>query len=181
MINFKDNLKRISQNGSNSCSERTAKALLKVGETVNLAIERFVGVGESIAYENENIKYEMLESCREARLAGQSIRSQTQTPDTIVNVLGVITTPTNAGSLFSDEKVSMIHSANQLLNSVTKVLLLADIVIIKQILNSKNKVAHSLTKLENCYDIYSFVNLFSQYGADLIDLAHLSGERQNVN
>ncbi|RNA27100.1 alpha-catulin-like isoform X2 [Brachionus plicatilis] len=179
LINFKDNLKRISQNGTNSCSERTAKALCKVGETVNLAIERFVSVGESIAYENESIRYEMLEACREARVAGQSMRSQTQTPDSIVNVLGVITTPTNAGSLFSDEKVSMIHSANQLLNSVTKVLLLADIVIIKQILNSKNKVAQSLIKLENCYHIYSFVNLFSQYGADLIDLAHLSGERQN--
>lgn len=122
----------------------------------------------------------MLEACREARMAGQSIRSQTQSPDSIVNVLGVITTPTNAGSLFSDEKVSMIHSANQLLNSVTKVLLLADIVIIKQILTSKNKVVQSLGKLENCCHIYTFVNLFSQYGTDLIDLAHLSGERQNV-
>ncbi|CAF0889569.1 unnamed protein product, partial [Brachionus calyciflorus] len=179
LINFKDNLKRLSQNGSNLCSERTAKALLKVGEVVHLAVERFVNVGESIAIENNCIKYEMLEACKEARNAGQSIRSQTQSPNSIVNILGVITTPTNAGSLFSNEKITMIQSANLLLNSVTKVLLLADVVIINQILNSKNKVLMSVNKLESCLDIYSFVSLFSQYGSDLIELAHLSGERQN--
>ena len=44
----------------------------------------------------------------------------------------------------NNEKVSMIQAANTLLNSVTKVLLLADVVIINQILNSKNKVCYNL-------------------------------------
>ena len=51
-------------------SERTANALLRVGETVNFAIERFVNVGETIAYENPTIKMDMLEACREAKDAG---------------------------------------------------------------------------------------------------------------
>lgn len=183
LVNFEENLKNLSLNsGHTSYSERTANALLRVGEAVNLAVERFVSVGESIAYENLNIKYDMLDACKEARTAGMAIKTHTQIPNSILNVLGVITTPTNAASLFSsNEKISMIQSANSLLNSVTKVLLLADAVIINQILNAKNKVLLTLNKLENVIDFYSFISLFSQYGADLIELAHLSGERQNVN
>ena len=75
---------------------------------------------------------------------------------------------------------SMIQAANNLLNSVTKVLLLADVVIINQLLNSKNKVLNTLNQLENVIDFWNFVRLFTQYGTDLIELAHLSGERQNV-
>ena len=36
----------------------------------------------------------------------------------------------------------MMHAANNLLNSVTKVLLLADIVVVNRILKSKNKVVY---------------------------------------
>ncbi len=80
----------------------------------------------------------------------------------------------------NSEKITMIQAANTLLNSVTKVLLLADVVIINQILNSKNKVLLTLNKLENVIDFWNFVNFFTQYGTDLIELAHLTGERQNV-
>lgn len=52
------------------------------------------------------------------------------------------------------------------------------IFLIFQIINKK--VLLTLTSLENVIDLYSFINLFTQYGADLIELAHLSGERQNV-
>lgn len=38
----------------------------------------------------------------------------------------------------------------------------------------------TLSKLEYAIDLDSFLKLFTQYGADLIELAQLSGERQNV-
>lgn len=63
---------------------------------------------------------------------------------------------------------------------MTKVLLLADVVIINQLLRSKNKVSQTLIKLENVVDFWNFINFFTEYGSDLIELAHLSGERQNV-
>ena len=51
-------------------SERTLRALVRVGQAVNLAVERFVSVGESIAEENLEIQHDMCEACKEARAAG---------------------------------------------------------------------------------------------------------------
>lgn len=57
-------------NSSSLNSERNASALMRVGEAVNIAVERFVNVGERIAYENPSIKLEMLDACRHAKNAG---------------------------------------------------------------------------------------------------------------
>ena len=51
-------------------SERTLAALVRVGQAVNLAIERFVSVGEAIARDNADIQREMSDACRDARAAG---------------------------------------------------------------------------------------------------------------
>ena len=51
-------------------SERTLAALVRVGQAVNLAVERFVGVGEAIACDNQEIQREMCDACRDARTAG---------------------------------------------------------------------------------------------------------------
>jgi hypothetical protein len=54
----------------------------------------------------------------------------------------------------NSEKLSLIQAANNLLNSVTKVLLLADVVIINQILNAKNKVIILVKKKNILQDFY---------------------------
>lgn len=46
------------------------RALARVGQAVNFAIERFVTVGETIADDNPEIKCEMYEACKDARAAG---------------------------------------------------------------------------------------------------------------
>lgn len=46
------------------------KAISHVGHAVNLAIERFVTIGEIIAEDNLDIKSDILECCRNARDAG---------------------------------------------------------------------------------------------------------------
>lgn len=71
---------------------------------------------------------------------GIAIKCQTQLPSSIINVVGIAPNTSNS------EKLSLIQAANNLLNSVTKVLLLADVVIINQILNAKNKVIIFLKK-----------------------------------
>lgn len=136
-----------------------------MGQAVEMAVSRFVQVGEKIANENPTIKYDMLAACADAKDSGAIIKTQTHA--------------TSTSNRHSSEKIDMIQAANTLLNSVTKVLLLADVVIINQLLSSKNQVLHTLNKLENVVDFWNFVNYFTQYGQDLIDLAHLSGERQN--
>lgn len=52
------------------CSERSGRALARVGQAVNLAIEKFVTVGETIADDNPEIKCEMYQACKDARSAG---------------------------------------------------------------------------------------------------------------
>ncbi|XP_072046849.1 alpha-catulin-like [Amphiura filiformis] len=52
-------------------SEKTCKAIERVGQAVNLAVERFVTVGEAIGDDDSDIKKEMYRSCQEARLAGK--------------------------------------------------------------------------------------------------------------
>jgi hypothetical protein len=45
-----------------------------VGQAVNLAVERFVTVGETIADDNHDIKQDMYDACKEARAAGERER-----------------------------------------------------------------------------------------------------------
>lgn len=54
-------------------SERTLRAIGRVGQAVNLAVERFVTVGETIADDNPEIKQDMYDACKEARAAGELI------------------------------------------------------------------------------------------------------------
>lgn len=44
-----------------------------MGQAVNLAVERFVTVGETIADDNPDIKQDMYDACKEARAAGNWI------------------------------------------------------------------------------------------------------------
>lgn len=53
------------------CSDRSLRAVARVGQAVNLAVERFVTVGETIADDNPEIKQDMYEACKEARVAGK--------------------------------------------------------------------------------------------------------------
>lgn len=51
-------------------SERTLRVIDRIGQSVNLAVERFITVGETIADDNAEIKQDMYEACKEARTAG---------------------------------------------------------------------------------------------------------------
>jgi hypothetical protein len=50
-------------------------AVARVGQAVNLAVERFVTVGEAIADDYPEVRQGMYEACKEARQAGKFSRS----------------------------------------------------------------------------------------------------------
>ena len=106
-------------------SERATSALLKVGEAVNLAVERFVQVGEAIAYDHPTIRFDMLETCREARAAGHSIRVQTQSmpSNSLLSLIAAAAADAAAGNKTPSnaDNITLMQAANVLLNSVTKV------------------------------------------------------------
>ncbi|VDM96508.1 unnamed protein product [Thelazia callipaeda] len=159
------NLKENYLSSGKKRSEKAFRSALKVGSAVEAAIERFVAVGETIADENPDIQPEMYDACHEARIAGASI----------ANLNGCLADDSNT----SIDKSVLVRAARQLLTSVTRVLLLADRVLVKYILRSEDKIAYSLVKLENTTNFTDFVKIFTEFGGDMVDLAHRSGDRQS--
>uniref|UniRef100_UPI00398EF24E alpha-catulin isoform X3 n=1 Tax=Pristiophorus japonicus TaxID=55135 RepID=UPI00398EF24E len=154
-------------------SEKTLRAIQRVGQAVSLAVGRFVTVGEAIASENEELKEEMYFACQEARRAGESIAQLTD--------VGSFDQPeSDARATVYTDKTGMIKAARLLLSSVTKVLVLADRVVIKQIINSRSKVLATLEHLEKVSSFQEFVQIFSQFGNEMVEFAHLTGDRQNT-
>lgn len=163
LINHKDKPKK---------SERTLAAIHRVGQAVSVAVGRFVAVGEAIATENQELKDEMGQACFEARRAGDAIAQLTD--------VGSALPPQTDGrvTVFSD-RTGMVKAARLLLSSVTKVLVLADRIVIKQIITSRNKVLVTLDHLEKVSTFQEFVQIFSQFGNEMVEFAHLTGDRQN--
>ncbi|XP_050311653.1 alpha-catulin isoform X2 [Anthonomus grandis grandis] len=140
------------------------QAVARVGQAVNLAVERFVTVGETIADDYQEIRQGMYEACKEARQAGGAIEH--------------ICEEQSSEEMTFDRSL-LIRAAKCLLSAITRVLLLADIVVVKQLLLAKDKVSHSLDRLESVSNFTEFVKAFSQFGAEMVELAHLTGDRQN--
>ncbi|XP_008254157.1 alpha-catulin isoform X3 [Oryctolagus cuniculus] len=163
LINHKDNTKK---------SDKTLQAIQRVGQAVNLAVGRFVKVGEAIANENRDLKEEINIACIEAKQAGETIAALTDVTN--------LNHPESDGqiTIFTD-KTGVIKAARLLLSSVTKVLLLADRVVIKQIIASRNKVLATMERLEKVNSFQEFVQIFSQFGNEMVEFAHLTGDRQN--
>ncbi|GFV98751.1 alpha-catulin [Trichonephila clavipes] len=150
-------------------SEKTLRAIVHVGQAVNFAVQKFVSVGEAIADDNCDIKSDMYEACKDARTAGSIIEQLCDVQ------------PDECGQLRSyADKNNMVRAARTLLSSVTRVLLLADTVVVKQLLATKDRVSISLNRLENAANFTEFVKAFSQFGSEMVELAHLTGDRQNV-
>lgn len=51
-------------------SEKTHRALVRIGQSINQSIERFALVGETIGDDNPEIKIDMVDSCKDVRTAG---------------------------------------------------------------------------------------------------------------
>lgn len=91
----------------------------------------------------------------------------------------------------------MVRAARALLGSVTRVLLLADIVVVKQLLLAKDRVSRptplvsscsinvfislqisrTLGRLESVATFTEFVKAFSVFGAEMVELAHITGKK----
>ena len=159
-------------------NDKQLRAIVRIGQSVNFAIERFASVGEAIAEDNAEIRADMFEACKDARAAGSLIEqlcSLTAPSLRSSSAAGFIPDPgdcndanfqgspslefhsnhsyrlplrsENSGqaslnsSRLSSDRTAMYRSAKALLSSVTRVLLIADTVVVKQLLASKDRVS----------------------------------------
>lgn len=166
-------------------NDRQLRAIVRIGQSVNFAVERFAAVGEAIAEDNPEIRAEMYDACKDGRAAGSLIEQlcsltapslQPRGPSGSgeagsVNTNcgknspssgspigggpeggregGVSATNDPGGGAMSAshsirsyaDRTAMSRAARALLSSVTRVLLVADTVVVKQILTSKDRVS----------------------------------------
>lgn len=64
---------RAEHGAATVASEKALRAIGRVGQSVNLAMERFVAVADKIGDDNPDIKQDMYDACKEARAAGERI------------------------------------------------------------------------------------------------------------
>ena len=120
LVNHKDQGRR---------SHRARQAINDIGKVVVAAVSRFVSVGQKIAEENEDVAVEMREACEEARKSGQTIFHLT-----------TLTVDTANETPNATDKTAMVRAARTLLSAVTQVLIIADSVIVKRLLQAVKKV-----------------------------------------
>lgn len=95
-----------------------------VGENLQKAIEAFTEVGHAIAAGNEDISEDMTEACSEAIKSGNEIAELTNLKEE---------------ELFMD-KAALVQVSRVLLGSITRSLLLADVIAVKKLVKSAEKV-----------------------------------------
>ncbi|CAG7823619.1 unnamed protein product [Allacma fusca] len=74
-------------------------------------------------------------------------------------------------------KADMVRASRCLLAAVTRVLLLVDTVVVKQLLLDKDKIVNTLLRLEAVTNFTEFVKAFSQFGIEMVELAQLTGDQ----
>uniref|UniRef100_UPI0035902E05 alpha-catulin n=1 Tax=Myxine glutinosa TaxID=7769 RepID=UPI0035902E05 len=154
-------------------SDHMQQGLQRVGQAVALAVDRFVTIGEAIAEENPELQPEMTLACREAHVSGETIGRFAESGHGFDDgsVEGCGATSLDRGLL--------VRASRLLLSAVTRVLLLADRVVVKHVVSSRHKVLSSLALLESVDSFQEFVQVFSQFGNEMVEFAHLTGDRQN--
>ncbi|KAF7240412.1 Alpha-catulin [Varanus komodoensis] len=164
LINHKDKPKR---------SDKTLRAVQQVGQAVNLAVGRFVMVGEAIANENQELKEEMRVACMEAKQAGETIAQLTDVatldhPESDGQI--TIFTDKTGVDLKDEKKKAKMAAARAILEKCTMMLLTA----------SKNKVEGlrdnlSLLSKEN---LRAMLRVVLEHTEDFTDSAYTSHENR---
>ncbi|XP_016930533.2 alpha-catulin [Drosophila suzukii] len=153
-------------------NEQIMSTFGNIGHLLNIAVERFITIGEIIAEENIDIKGDMYEAAKEARDAGKSIERLCD-----ISPLGGMELRHHIEPL--KDYGAIILAARSLLSSVTRILLLVDIIVVKKLLTAKKRASESLEKLESVMNFTEFVRAFSVFGTEMIELAYLTGHHRN--
>ena len=131
-----------------------SKSLPPLGRSIGLAVELVASVGETIMSGEENCG-DMQEACREARAAASDLEKLCE--------MGM---------------EPLVRTLRRLLAAVTRILLLADNVVVKQLLNQSDKpmvqatTAGSENNLMNHFN--EFVKAFCDFGSDMLHLIRIT-------
>lgn len=106
-------------------TDKSKKVLKNAGINIQKAIDTFSSVGQAIAAENNEIANDMHDTCSEALKSGEIILKLTDTNENLPL-----------------DKAALVQVSRVLLGSVTRSLLLADVVAVKKLVRAAEKVCY---------------------------------------
>ncbi|KAI0228235.1 Catenin alpha-2 [Lamellibrachia satsuma] len=154
----------VNQKGPSRKKKGRSKKAHVLSAAVQKATENFIDKGEEIANENPEIRNEMLSAVADVRKTGGEMRAASQE--------------------FADDPCSsmkrgaMVRAARGLLSSVTRLLILADMVDIHLLLKSLHVVEDDLNRIRNAASQQELMNSFRNFGRDVVELTERAGRRQ---
>lgn len=143
------------------------RMLMASGQAVVSVVERFAVISETIGNANLDVKAEIFDACREAR-----------TTATAIDKLCALKNGTKSGDICNRSNV--LRAAKSLVATVTRVLLIADTVVVKQLLLNKDKSLGRTFCQEDISNFAEFVAAFSEFGRYMIELSYANAAVDSV-
>lgn len=131
---------------------------------VEKATENFIERGEVIAYENPDIKQEMLAAVEEVRKTGET--------------MSVAARDFAEDPCSSHKRGNMVRASRNLLSAVTRLLILADMVDVHLLLKSLRVVEDDLEKVKNASSHGELIDSIKAFGRNASELMNQAAKRQ---
>lgn len=154
-----------SETGSRKKAGRSKRAHILV-ESVCEAIETFIRQGADIAQENPEVSEEIMQTIAQIRANGNEMA---ETARDFAN-----------DPLSSQKRLVMIKASRDLLNTVARLLSVADMIDINILMRSIQLVQQDLNNLKNSSNQDELTHHFKIYGRDVVELTCHAGRRQAV-
>ncbi|XP_039272069.2 catenin alpha-2-like [Styela clava] len=132
---------------------------------VEKATDTFIAKGTEIAKENTELRKELQEAVDDTRKDGETM--------------------SRASHEFADDpcssmkRGSMVRAARALLSSVTRLLILADMADVLNLLKRLRITQQSMSRVKDSHDQDELLRNFKEFGRDLVELNHATALRQN--
>ncbi|CAF1228964.1 unnamed protein product [Adineta steineri] len=153
----------ISDQPSNKKKGRSKRAHLLVANVIQ-AIENFINKASEIAHENPDMRNDLLQCMEEVKQTGDE--------------MAVLSKEFADDPCSKPKRQQMIVAARALLTSVTRLLIMADLVDVQLILRSIRLVEDDLQRIHDASNQEELVHFYKQYGKDIIDLSQHAQRRQ---
>jgi hypothetical protein len=162
--------------------DNAGPALGRLGKSIALSVEMLATVGETVGDENPEIRGDMVSACRESRAVSGALEklceSLSRSSRSMSNSGGVLLhaptpppgpAPSGSGPPAEADLEALLRTLRRLLVSVTQILLLADNVVVKQLLTvSKDKgPANDLNTMSTMHHFTEFVKAFCDFGSEM--------------
>ncbi|XP_074643646.1 catenin alpha-2-like [Tubulanus polymorphus] len=155
----------VNQKGPYKKKKGRSKKAHVLSAAVQKATENFIIAGEEIALENPDIRDHMLAAVDDVRKTGEQMR--------------VASEEFAADPCSSMKRGAMVRAARALLSSVTRLLILADMVDVHVLLENLKHVEDDLDHIKNARNQQELMQFFRQFGQNVMELSDAAGRRQN--